>query len=71
MTALFEKLLAISLTASWIVLAVMLLRLVLKPAPKWVNCLLWAIVALRLVLPVVPQSELSLVPRTQSVLQTA
>ena len=62
MTAPFLKLLNMGLTASWLVLAVLLLRLLLKKAPKWTHCLLWAIVAIRLVLPVTFESSLSLMP---------
>ena len=62
MNALFLKMLNMGLTASWLVLAVLLLRLLLKKAPKWMHCLLWAVVALRLVLPVTFESGLSLVP---------
>ena len=52
MAAVFLKLLNLSISASWLVLAVLVLRLVSKRSPKWVNVLLWGIVALRLVLPV-------------------
>ena len=62
--------LSISITASWIVLAVILLRFALRRAPKWLHCVLWAIVALRLLLPVVPQSRISLIPRDLTVQQT-
>ena len=51
MAAVFLKLLNLSISASWLVLAVLVLRLVSKRSPKWVNVLLWGIVALRLVLP--------------------
>ena len=40
MSALFLKLVNMSLSASWLVLALLALRLVLKRAPKWVNVLL-------------------------------
>ena len=63
MTELFLKLLNMGLSATWLILAVLLLRLVLKKAPKWVNPLLWAVVALRLVLPFSIESALSLIPR--------
>ena len=52
MAAVFLKLLNLSISASWLVLAVLVLRLISKRSPKWVNVLLWGIVALRLVLPV-------------------
>ena len=52
MAAVFLKLLNLSISASWLVLAVLVLRLISKRSPKWMNVLLWGIVALRLVLPV-------------------
>ena len=58
----FLKVLPMSMTASLIALAVMGVRLLLRNAPKWVICLLWALVALRLVCPVSIESEISLVP---------
>ena len=51
MAAVFLKLLNLSISASWLVLAVLVLRLISKRSPKWMNVLLWGIVALRLVLP--------------------
>jgi len=65
MTDLFIRLLHVSFTASWILLAVLVLRLLLKKAPKWITCLLWVILALRLILPVFPESRVSLVPDTE------
>lgn len=62
MNALLLKLVNMSLTAGWLVLAVVLLRLALKKAPKWLHCALWGLVALRLVLPFSLESALSLIP---------
>ena len=62
MTAVFLHFLNMSITAGWIVLAVLLLRLCLKRAPRWITCLLWGLVALRLVLPFSIESALSLIP---------
>ena len=45
MNELFLKIINMSISASWLILAVLILRLVLKKAPKWVNVLLWGIVA--------------------------
>ena len=45
----FLKLVNLSISASWLILAVLVLRIVLKKAPKWVMPLLWGVVALRLV----------------------
>ena len=67
MAAVFLKLLNLSISASWLVLAVLALRLVLKRAPKWVNVLLWGMVALRLMLPFSIESALSLIPSAETV----
>lgn len=67
MAGAFIKLLNMSIAASWLVLAVILLRFVLKKAPKWVNPLLWGVVALRLVMPFSVESVLSLIPSAQTV----
>lgn len=64
MSALFLKILHMSVSASWIAAAVLVLRLCLKRAPKWGNVLLWGFVAVRLVFPVSIESPLSLLPRT-------
>ncbi len=56
-----------SFAASWLVLAVVLLRLVLKKAPRWIHVLLWAMVGLRLVCPLTLESALSLIPSAQVV----
>ena len=67
MSKLFLHLLNISITAGWIVLIVVLLRFVLKKAPKWTRVLLWGLVALRLLLPVSIESVTSLVPSAETV----
>ena len=66
MAAVFLKLLNLSISASWLVLAVLALRLVLRRAPKWVNVLLWGMVALRLMLPFSIESALSLIPSAET-----
>jgi len=67
MSGIFLRLLNLSISASWLVLAVLALRLVLKRAPKWVNVLLWGMVALRLMLPFSIESALSLIPSAETV----
>ena len=67
MAAVFLKLLNLSISASWLVLAVLVLHLVSKRSPKWMNVLLWGIVALRLVLPFSIESALSLIPSAETV----
>ncbi|HHW32197.1 MAG TPA: peptidase M56 [Clostridiaceae bacterium] len=62
MEAVFLKLVNLSLTASVMVLAVILVRLLFRKAPKWLFCLLWGLVALRLILPFSIESAFSLIP---------
>ena len=64
MTDLFLKVLNLSFSASWVVLAVVLARLVLKKAPRSLVCALWAMVALRLVFGGI-EAPFSLLPSTQ------
>ncbi len=62
MNVLFLKIINMSISASWLVIAVLILRLVLKKAPKWINVLLWGIVAVRLICPFSFESTVSLIP---------
>ena len=66
MEALFLKLFNMSITASWLVLAVVILRLLLKKAPKAVTVFLWALVGIRLVCPFSFESVLSLIPSAET-----
>ena len=63
----FLKLVNLSISASWLILAVLVLRVVLKRAPKWVMPLLWGVVALRLVCPFSIESALSLIPSAETI----
>ena len=65
MEAVFLSLVNRSITAGWLVLAVLALRLLLRRAPKSVLCAMWGLVALRLLCPVFIESPLSLVPSAQ------
>lgn len=65
MEAVFIKVLNMSISAGWLILAVMLLRLLLKKAPKWISVVLWGLVGLRLVLPFSLQSVFSLIPSAE------
>ena len=67
MTELFLKIINMSISASWLILAVLICRLVLKKAPKWVNVLLWGIVAVRLLFPFSVESVLSLIPSAETI----
>lgn len=67
MNELFLKIINMSISASWFVLAVLILRFVLKKAPKWVNVLLWGIVAVRLAFPFSIESAFSLIPSAETI----
>ena len=58
----FTEVLNLSISASWLVLAIALIRLLLKKMPNALHCALWALVAIRLLCPVSIESELSLIP---------
>ncbi len=67
MANIFIDLFNMSITASYLVLAVVVARLLLKKAPKWINCLLWALVGIRLICPFSFESALSLIPSSQTI----
>jgi len=67
MNVLFLTIVNMSISASWLVFAVLLLRLALKKAPKWATVLLWGIVAVRLICPISLESPLSLIPSAETV----
>jgi len=67
MEALFFKAVDMSLTASYIIAAVIILRIILKKAPKQIHCLLWAIVAVRLIFPFSLESNFSLIPKSDTI----
>ncbi len=67
MTNIFLHLVNMSITAGWIVLAVLILRLIFRKAPRWIHCLLWGLVGLRLLLPISIESVLSLIPSKETI----
>ena len=69
LTELFLKLLNMGITASWLVLAVVAIRGLFRKMPRWISCLLWGVVALRLVVPVSVESTLSLIPSAEVIPQ--
>lgn len=71
METIFRETVKISLMANWLIIAVVLLRMLLKKAPRRMVCMLWAIVALRLVLPFSIESSVSMIPQTTSAIQEA
>ena len=67
MEDLFIHVLNISITASFLVLAIILYRLFAKKAPKWVSVLLWGLVGLRLLFPFSIESAMSLIPSKNTI----
>ena len=67
MEGIFVKLLNMSVSASSLILIAVLLRALLKQSPKWIHCLLWGMVAVRLVCPLSFESSFSLAPRADFV----
>lgn len=67
MSEFFLTIVNMSISASWIVLAVLILRLLLKKAPKWITVLLWGIVAVRLICPFTIESVMSLIPSAETI----
>ena len=66
MNLIFLKIVNMSIAASWLVLAVLVLRLILQKSPKWINVLLWGIVAVRLICPFSVESDFSLIPSAET-----
>lgn len=67
MNELFLTIINMSISAGWLILAVLLLRFILKKAPKWICVLLWGIVAIRLICPFSIESAWSLIPSAETV----
>lgn len=71
MSGIFLKILHMGYAAGWLMTAVILARLLLKKAPKRMICLLWALAALRLLCPFSVKSALSLIPDSETLMETA
>ena len=67
MSSIFLYFANISITATWVVLVLVVLRPVLKKVPKWVSCILWGVVGLRLILPINFESNFSLIPSKETI----
>lgn len=67
----FLKLLNMSITAGWLIFAVLCIRLLFRKMPKWVNCLLWGVVAIRLICPFSIESQFSILPSTEPIKSNA
>lgn len=63
----FLKLLNMSITAGWLILAVLCIRLLFRKIPKWITCLLWGVVAIRLIFPFSIESAFSLQPSAEPI----
>ena len=69
MSAVFLELFNRAVSAGWLLLALLILRPVLKKLPAWARCLLWGLAAVRLVLPIRLESAWSLVPSAETLSQ--
>lgn len=69
MSALFLKIVNLSITASWLILVIILIRPIMKKVPKWIQCALWVLVAVRLVCPFSIESMFSLIPSSEPIPQ--
>lgn len=67
MSELFLKILNLSITASWLILAIIIIRPLMRKVPKWIVCALWALAAFRLICPFSFESALSLIPSSETV----
>ncbi len=67
MSHLFIRLFNMSITASWLILVILLLRLIFHKVPKAIRVVLWSLVGVRLILPFSLESVLSLIPSAQTV----
>lgn len=67
---LFLRIFNLSISAGWMIAAIIVTRVFLRKTPKWIICLLWVLVGLRLILPIVPESRMSLVPSAETIPET-
>ena len=67
MSGLFLKLLNMSISASVLIVVVVLARCLLRKSPKWIHCILWALVGIRLLCPFQLETTFSLAPNAQVV----
>lgn len=67
MDSLFIDIMNNAIVASWLIVAIIILRLVLKKVPKWIHCLLWGLVAIKLLIPVNIESPFGILPSTKPI----
>lgn len=60
----FNTVLRMSLTGSYAIVIILLVRASLKRAPKWITYVLWSVAGFRLMIPVTIKSPLSLLPKS-------
>ena len=65
MIEVFQRIMSVSYSASWLIIAILGLRFLVRRMPKWGNVLLWGLVALRLLLPFSIESRYSMIPGKQ------
>ena len=68
MRGLFLYAFNMSITAGYFILAIVLFRFIFRKAPKWVNCLLWGLVGLRLLVPFSLESPFSFLPTARTII---
>ncbi|HPQ47945.1 MAG TPA: M56 family metallopeptidase [Clostridia bacterium] len=61
------KLLNMSITASYLIIAIIIVRVLFKKAPRWIFGILWGMVGFRLLIPASIKSILSLVPQKEAI----
>lgn len=69
MADLFNEILNMSINASWLILAVILMRLIFSKAPKWIRGIMWAMVGIKLLIPFSLETALSLLPSAKTIPQ--
>ncbi len=67
METLFLKFLNLSINASILIAAILFFRFVFWKAPKWINCLIWSLVGIRLLIPFSIESSFSLIPQIEPI----
>ena len=65
MERIFIQLVNMSLVAGWLILAVLLIRGIFNKLPKAFRCVLWGLVALRLICPWSIESDMSIIPKAE------
>lgn len=66
-SSIFSYILRFGIEAGWLAAALIILRLILRKAPRGIICAMWALVAVRLILPLDIKSVFSLVPDTSDI----